>query len=288
MADPRVGGKLREFRLLALDLDGTLVPHGSALEERVIACVARLKARGIAPVIATGRRYATTLPVIQALALDTPCVVQNGAVVVAPDGTRIQTQYLDGDVHRAAIHSLKQLGLAPIAYLDGTTGLGEFYIEAGAVDPTGFLKQYTRSSRGQFSVVQDLASVRLKGVTRVITVDHLPRLESARAFVTERFGDRLRAFITHDPHYDVRRLELMNPNASKRSGVEFVAAQLGIALNDVVAIGDDVNDLEMISAAGLGIAVQNALGEVKAVAAMVTRGKAADGFIEAMDLLLAT
>jgi len=287
MADPWAGAKLREFRLLALDLDGTLVPHGSALEERVIACVARLKERGIAPVIATGRRYATTLPVIQALGLETPAVVQNGAVVVARDGARLQTQYLEPDVHRAAISSLKQFGLAPIAYLDGLSGLGEFFLEAGAVDPTGFLKEYTRSSRGQFSVVQDLASVRLKAVTRVITVDHPPKLEAARAFITERLSDRLRAFITHDPHYDVRRLELMHQSASKQSGIEFVAKQLGIALHDVVAIGDDVNDLEMISAAGLGIAVQNALGEVKAAARMVTRGVAADGFIEAMEALLA-
>ncbi|MFO0980468.1 MAG: HAD family hydrolase [Planctomycetota bacterium] len=277
---------LARFKVIALDLDGTLLAHGSELSRDCVAWVGRARARGLAPVIATGRRFATTRPVMELLALDTPAVVQNGAVVVTRDGARLQSWYLDNEVHRAAIAMLKHFGLAPIAYLDAPGGPAEFFLEAGARDPTGYLQVYTRASRGQFSVVQDLNQARLKAVTRVITVDDPDRLRDAQAVITEQLGDRLRSFITHDPHYDVKRLELMHRSASKLSGVELIAASLGASIDQVIAFGDDVNDIEMIEHSGFGVAVHNANQEVKAVADHVTATAMGDGFIEAMRWIL--
>jgi len=108
-------------------------------------------------------------------------------------------------------------------------------------------------------------------------------LTTMREEAREEFGDRLRTHTLINKSYQGLILELLSPMSGKWSALEAVAAEADVAPEEIIAVGDDTNDIEMIRRAGLGIAMGNAASEVKQAADRVVRSNAEGGVVEAIE-----
>ncbi|MBW2715537.1 MAG: HAD hydrolase family protein, partial [Deltaproteobacteria bacterium] len=102
----------------------------------------------------------------------------------------------------------------------------------------------------------------------------------------EEFGDRIRTHTLINKSYQGLILEFLSPLSGKWAALEAVAAETGVKPEEIIAVGDDTNDIEMIRNAGLGIAMGNAAPAVKQAADRVVRSNAEGGVVEAIEKVL--
>ncbi|MEW6746623.1 MAG: HAD family hydrolase [Planctomycetota bacterium] len=275
------------IKLFALDLDGTVLSRDSQVREDVAGAIERLRRSGVECVVATGRRLSSARPHLERLDLRGAVVLHNGAVVASsPSGPTIWSRYLDPDVCRGVLAVVKGKGLGSIVFYDAPDGPDEMMIEAASPDPCGYLRWYTKLVKGCYTIMEDLGRASLRRVTRVIAAGEIGVLRDTAALLGEMLPSEVRTLIVSDPIVSILRIEILNPEATKSAGVRVVADLLGIGLESVAAIGDDVNDLDMVREAACGIAVRNAHEELRDVADHVTSLEGPEGFLEAVEWIL--
>lgn len=239
-------------RLVALDIDGTLVDHSGYLPESVRAAVRGVVDAGIPVVLSTGRSWHATRPIFEALDLPPgPAVSSNGAVIVDYPPMRIR-DVVTFDA-RAVIKQVSERYPQALLAVE-VIGLG--YRVTGHF-PEGDL-------HGDIEVVgvQGLAA---QEVTRVIVRD--PNGDSAT------FGAVAAGLGLHGVSYFVGWscwLDIAPDGVDKAHGLSKVCSKLGIRADDVLALGDGRNDIEMLRWAGRGVALGDAPDEVRAAADHVT------------------
>jgi len=260
------------YRLLALDLDGTVLTFDLQLDPRDVAAVARAQAAGIAVVACTGRPYPGALPWVQKLGLTQPFVCYQGAEVRTVAGEVL----LDHGVPRAlameVVRFCRERDLHVQAYRDDELIVERLRPEA---------EQYSRHSGMPLHVVEDLDRGMRPTTPKVVIVADPPAIERLLPEVRRRWRGRLYA-ATSLPSY----LEITNPDADKRQALEFLSGRLGITRQQAVAVGDGRNDVPMLEWAGLGVAVAGAAPEVLAAAGRVIPAPGHGGIAGLVDGLL--
>lgn len=258
------------YKLLASDIDGTILDHGGVLPAANERAIRRLHDGGVPVVLSSGRATASMRQIAQRLGLvadDTYLISYNGAVL-AP------TQ----EAPPILVDGLDSAAVADLAAYANDAGLHiQGYTETGFVSNTANenARVYAAASMLEYDVTKDLAAALPDGSPKLLIIgQHEQLLEHQRHIETLAAGRWRTTF--SNPSY----LEIVGPKVSKGTALSHLAERLGIAMEEVVAVGDSLNDVEMIQAAGLGIAVQNALDEVKAHAQMITSRSVADGAIE--------
>ena len=244
-------------KLVALDIDGTLVDHAGVLPDRVYAAVHRVIDAGVPVVLSTGRGWHSTKMVFDQLDLPPGFAVSsNGAVVVTYPPTEVvrQVTFDPTDVLDRVAE------FAPSA-LVATEEVGIGY-RVSDLFPDGDL-------HGEIVKVSD-EELRSRPVTRVVVRD--PN-SSVHDFIglAHRLG-------LHGVSYFIGYtawLDIAPEGVHKATGLSEVCARLGVSPADVLALGDGRNDIEMLRWAGRGVAIGDAPDEVKAAADAVT-----DGFAE--------
>jgi Cof subfamily protein (haloacid dehalogenase superfamily) len=266
-------------RLVALDLDGTLVDDGLELRERTIAAVRAALARGVSVSIVTGRMTTSALRFARALGLVDPMVGYQGAIIrampAADDGRLgrlLLHRPLDAAAARGAIVYSRSIGLSP-----HVNHLEKFII--GADDPR--IDDYSAWFGGRAVLVGDLGAAIQRPVSKVISVadEPIPHdvLDAARA----RFAGLAEVTVSHP-----RFLEFLRPGVSKGVAVAWLARRAGVPLANVLAIGDQFNDVEMITAVGHGAAMPHAPAPVRAVARYVAPPLDAEGAAQLIEQLV--
>lgn len=244
--------------MVALDIDGTLVDHAGNLPDEVHAAVQALVRRGTPVVLATGRSWGDTLPIVEALGLPPgPAVVSNGAVVVdhSPYRLRKQVTFDPSPVIRQVVEAAPHLRIA-VEDPRGGYRLNELFPEG---DLTGEMRLQT---------VEELCA---EPTTRVILRDPDASTEDFQQ-LAKRLGMRgVSYFIGWSAWLDIAPV-----GVNKATGLKEVCAELGVKRKHVLALGDGRNDVQMLKWAGRGVAMGDAPGEVRAVADHVT-GTFADG-----------
>jgi hypothetical protein len=250
------------IRLIALDIDGTLVDDGLVIGERTLAAVAEAIRRGIAVSLVTGRMATTAVPFAETLGLTGPIVSQQGALVramAAPNSKRIGRllyhRPLKPEVTVDIVRWCQERGLTPhFNYL-------EFMI-VGANESR--LKEYRLFVGDRLRIVPDIAARAHSPVTKVVAIGEgrhsLDVLAEARAC----FAGRAEVTLSH-PRY----LEFLAAHVSKGMAVRWLARRTRVPLGQCLAIGDQYNDLEMISEVGHGVAMPSAPAAVQAAARFV-------------------
>jgi hydroxymethylpyrimidine pyrophosphatase-like HAD family hydrolase len=255
-------------RLVALDLDGTVVRYAQFDDEptaRVRAAVDAVRAAGVPVIVATGRSVWGALPTAAALGLDgIELVCSNGAVVY--DG-RARTI-----LHEVTINP----GPAALALAERAPTAG-FAVERGAdgwLHTAGFVRDFP----GPFLAEVELAELLTVPTPRLVgRLDDFTPEEAAGIAAAALSG----AEYTWDIGYS-SWIDVMAPGVSKASGVALVAADLGIAASDVLAIGDGSNDVELFGWVGHAIAMGQAPESVQAAAHAVTESVDDDGVAVAL------
>jgi Cof subfamily protein (haloacid dehalogenase superfamily) len=255
---------MSRYKLLALDLDGTLLNSAMRLSEVNTEAVRRATEAGVHVILATSRWFAMAKRTADRLALTTPMITSNGAEVRTQDGGTLLSLALDPEAAREIV----------------TWG-----------DDHGWEMFTTMGHASYMNMRPGIIPEKLPGGLRIAKrhSDHLGEgepvtlqvwQEAAVSEVRERFfpkyGDRLRfSFNTPigQPHYVV----LSHPEAEKARALRSVCGELKIAPEETIAIGDSESDIEMLRFAGLGIAMRNSPDEVRREALHIAPSNDEDG-----------
>jgi Cof subfamily protein (haloacid dehalogenase superfamily) len=273
------------FRLLALDLDGTLLDPYGKLPDAARRAVGEARSAGLEVVLCTGRRFRTALPLLRELELEGHVVVNNGVLVkdIATART-LHHAYLPEELYADALELMREAG-PPLVYIDAYEEGTDMLVEA---DPRThrFQADYLEDHEEHCRVVDDLAGVDRTDVIMLSRMGDEATLLPLRERAALRFGERLHTHVIWNKNYEGLIFELLSPASGKWRALERVASERGIGADEIAAVGDDVNDAELLSRAGLGIAMGNAVDEVKQAADLVVRGNAEGGVVEAIDRVL--
>ena len=285
------------YKLLVVDIDGTLVNSRDELTEPTRQALRRAVDAGIHVVLATGRRYRRSRPLVKSLNIDAPLVTASGALVKNPatHKTLYRAEFKRESIV-AASRLMVRRGFEPIWFVDVTEDgthpneAFEFYCtcqevldgEAGGPDLAEYISSNSAFGRVWPNLVEDPPEDIYTGFA-MGSFEEMSEL--AAALKKERPG----VFYTHvirSPKFVPFICEIAPIDATKWSAIERLAAEWGIENGAICAVGDDVNDIAMIQAAGLGIAMGNALPAVKQAADRIAPGHDHDGLVEVVEWLL--
>jgi len=269
-------------RLLALDVDGTLTDPSGALRPAVADRVRAARERGLRVVLCTGRRYRTTLPLLEALELEGPVVLHNGVVVKdAATGETQAHRYLPEAVYRAAMEVVTKHH-SPLVYVDRYHEDFDMLCESGErAHP--FQADYCEQNLEVIRQVERLDDARPRDVVMVSCMADGESLESLRIEIETEIGESIRTNFLMNKSYRGYILETVSGLSGKWPALLALAEAEGISREEIIAIGDDNNDVEMVEQAGLGIAMGNAVEALKQVADHVTGSNAEDGLATALE-----
>ncbi|QBD82402.1 HAD family phosphatase [Ktedonosporobacter rubrisoli] len=258
------------YRLLAIDLDGTLLTPEHKITPRNFAAVSKAVEAGMTIVVATGQTLNVLRAVCAELPLNAPQIVYNGAMIA--------------DIHSGVVlheHLVPEELILPTLAVMREAGLYRVYHTHQHV----FVDQNTPNARNWYRPpappaleVTDVASLYPRPCIKLVGVGAAETLRQKRIELEQRLAGQL--YVTQASS---ELLEFMHPVVSKGYALGIIANILGIAPEEIVAIGDNHNDIGMLRFAGLGIAMGNASNEVKAEADYVTLPNAEDGVAAAIE-----
>lgn len=259
-------------RLVALDLDGTVIDHDKALPAGHVRAVAELMAAGIHVAIVTGRPLVTSRWVYQALKLRTPLVCYNGGWVGYPDRSPFASSVLS----ETDVRDL-------VAFLADQQGTICCYPEADT-----WLMDRVTAQTAHWSVLYktDIAIDHARihawngSSCKVMFIAEPPRLAEVAARLLAHFAGRFHVVVSEDD-----RFEVSSAGVTKAWGLSRLAAHLGVERKHVWAVGDAANDSEMISWAGHGCAMGQASDRLKRLARHVLPSVHARGLCALPSLL---
>jgi hypothetical protein len=265
--------------LVALDIDGTLVGEDLVVGERTRAAIAAATARGVAVSLVTGRMASSALRFARALDLRGPLIAYQGGLarlMPEPGSTRLGRllwhRPVPAVVAREAIVWSRERGLDP-----HVNHLERFILRAD--DPRA--DDYSAFMGSHAELVQDLLAAIVHPVTKVLAVGDEHRPHEVLAEARERFAGRADVTISHP-----RFLEFVAPGVSKGAAVRRLARRFGVPLANTLAIGDQYNDLEMLSAVGHGVAMPSAPEAVMAAARYLAPPVAEEGVATVLEALV--
>ena len=246
------------IRLLAIDLDGTLVNDRLEMDPWDVAAVKAATAAGVVVVLATGRMFKSSLRYAQPLGLKGPIINYQGAVIreIASGEVWYRCE-LTVEMQQRVLAFAEPRDWHVNAYVDEVVYTARARPEADL---------YARVAMVPYDVVGPLSKWVSRDSTKMVLVALDPADVPARiAGLSAWMGDVAR--VTRSLDWFV---EVVNPRVSKSAALAMVADRLGIARAEVAAIGDNLNDQDMLSWAGFGVAMGNAPEALKAVAKCVT------------------
>ncbi|MGQ9897258.1 MAG: Cof-type HAD-IIB family hydrolase [Acidobacteriota bacterium] len=271
------------YRMLAVDLDGTLLDPDSKLTLRTRLAIERaIQEYAVSVVIATGRRFHSARPIARDAGLTTPLVTHNGALVkdIATSAVHYY-QPLDISVAQELLAIGKAFGADTIA-LDDPEGDGRILTD-GVSEQNAALRYYLEINRKYVHLVDDLRRFVKEPVTQVMFCGPCAPMQAMAQVLERDMATKARLLMTTYPHNDMTILDLMHPSCSKAAGIAYVASQFGIAPDEILAVGDNYNDLDMLRYAGRGILMGNAEPELKALEFELTAPNTEDGVAQVIE-----
>ncbi|WP_028972858.1 HAD family hydrolase [Spirochaeta cellobiosiphila] len=257
-----------KFDLVVSDLDGTILNNKVADRswlEVMRAGVRRLQDRNIKFTIATGRPEISALPIARELGIDTPIITYNGAQIINREGTVLYENTYDLKHWEPFLYNLLERGGSVVLYREG---------EALCLEHSDRIKQYEVKEnipcrRCSWSDIRRLSTY------KILLLGDMDLLKSVWAKCHPGQDQEYQMFQSESDH-----LEIVGQGISKGTALVYLAEYLHVSLGSTIAIGNHYNDMDMLKAAQLGIAVANAEPGLQSTADFVTRHAYEDGVIE--------
>jgi Cof subfamily protein (haloacid dehalogenase superfamily) len=266
-----------EIKLLIVDIDGTIAGKSNQVTNRVKKAIHAAQAKGVRVGIATGRMYKSALKFHQEIGADFPLIAYQGAWIQDPaTGTTHRHLPVPVDIARELIDYFEQSHLfdklSLHVYLDDRLYVRE-------INPDTEL--YIGRSGIPAHPVGDLRKVLTANPTKILAMsEDISLIDSLLLDLRHRYPQDALHITTSVPIF----LEATQSGVNKGSAIDYIATKLlGISAANVLAIGDNFNDVEMIEYAGVGVAMGNAPDDVRAIADWVAPHIEADGVAAAID-----
>ncbi len=274
------------YRLLAIDIDGTLVNSRHELTDRTRETLLDAKRAGVEIVLATGRRYSRVLPLVEPLEMNVPLVTASGALIkrASDHQTLFRAEFVAGALDRC-LELVAAAGDEAVLYAD-TFDEGYEYYQCGTAAPEPLLAEFFAKNAGCGRVCRELMTQPPPGIFAGFVIGDRRRMIDLRDSLLRHLPELLYVHVLRSPRYAGFMCEIAPFGVSKWTGVYHLAEQWGIRPDEICAVGDDVNDIPMIQAAGLGVAMGNALDEVKAAADRIAPANDDDGLVAVVDWIL--
>lgn len=274
------------IKLLVMDLDGTLLPHGGSISDRTIAAIRAARERGVITTISSGRNIPSFIEYARTAGVNGPLIGMQGAIareLPAPgesgSGTLLRHVPFTSSLAARAVEWCRQNDLWGHAVIqddyafDATDPHYETYqgwLAGNAVERLHSIHDLSHHLRQE-----------PKEISKVVAHAPAGHPETVLAHARETFGGELDVTISH-PEY----LEFTAPGVNKGAALEWLAARLNIPLAQTMAIGDQHNDLEMLVAAGHGVAMHGAPEPVQRAARYLAPPSEEDGAARVIERLI--
>ena len=258
------------IRLIAIDIDGTLMPStGPRISPRNCAALRAAEAAGIEIVISTGRRQAYAMPLIARVGLseDSVMISSNGAVVRGFDGTLLDRRFLSVDAARRLCHALR--GYGTLVFTFDREGLGGLVIE-NLQQLHARIERWVESNRPYLLEVQPIERAFDNGeepIQGMICGTVAEMIEAERLLLGSDIAPHMAMHRTEYAARNLSILDLLPPGCSKGAALDSLAQIRGLERDQIMAIGDNLNDIEMLEYAGRAVVMANASAEVLTLAA---------------------
>ncbi len=258
-------------RLVAIDMDGTLLPSFSqSISPRTARALNSAQAAGITVAIATGRRTAYTVPLVEEMGLraDTPLITSNGAVIRTLGGEPIELCHMDARIARGLCGLLR--GFGAVVFTFDRTGRGELVLEDLPM-AEGRISLWIEANRNAIEVVEPLEDALQDGddpIQGMVTGTVTKMRQAEAALKASEWASLCESQRTEYPARDLSILDLLPRGVSKGWALERLAAHLGVDRKETMAIGDNWNDVDMLEWAGQAVIMGNAAQELRTMAKM--------------------
>ena len=285
------------FRMLAFDLDGTLLEKDGSLADESAAFLRELSERGVVVAAATGRRLWSALPKLRGAGLSGSCVVHNGALVadIGLAKTLCATPLTREEVAKL-VARVEARRLGAVLFTDAPRGPREILHRHGGADPTGFLAWYARYAAGHLTALEGPleadpappAGTAGESVMRVVAHGNESQMRALVAEVEAEDGSGVRGFVQREMAVPGFRAELLARGADKWRGIEWIARRASIAPAAIVAVGDEANDIEMLREAGHSFAAPGSSAPARAAAREIVEGDGPRALVAALRRVFAS
>lgn len=267
------------IKMVALDIDGTLLDPQGELRPAVRQAVRQAMAAGVHVTLATGRRFDGAAAIAAELGVELPLVLHHGTVIQdSLSGAVLYEDALPDGLLATLVAAAREHGQQPVLHCSPAASheILSGPPEADNAAAAAYLARHGGSRR--------LPYAELTTMSRVLSVGFYSYDDTLRPLYEHLSGEDacLATFWEPGAIWKDFLLEVVHADCSKASALAHLAAQYGIGMHEVMAIGDERNDLEMIAAVGLGVAMGNAVPAVRERAAVVVASNADDGVAEAL------
>ena len=279
------------IRLLALDLDGTLLNSRGEISDRNRTALADARVGGVHVAVVTGRRFRDARPIALDLGLDVPVISHNGALTKhARTLETVAVMPLPLEAALRAISVGRSAGGDPLVSVDHE-GLGVLVYDHISGDNLALVEyiKWARRIHGDESTqsVQKVDSVEdylEESPVHLAFSGGFVKMTALAEKLDAALATSVKIFCTTYPKKDFALVDIVHPQASKGAGVAAAALELSVARDEVMAIGDNLNDLEMLEFAGTAVVMENAETALHDIAEFhLTTSNDADGVAIAVE-----
>ncbi len=258
-----------KIKLVATDIDGTLVKWDTRVSDGVKNCVKKLQENGVKVVLVTGRMHCATKHLRDELGLNSPVVSYQGGLIKDSDGKTLYQENLDSDYAKEIINWAHENDVHLNLYIDD-----KLYVEKD----DDCVKRYTDGKFVPYTVCP-FESLKIENVNKILAIDY-GNAERVTGWVNELQAKFPELYIVKSTPFFC---EIGSPMAKKSLGVEFLAKHWNLSQDEILTIGDQNNDIELLKAGGVKVAMGNATPELKECANFITDSVENDGFVKAID-----
>jgi len=276
------------YKLLALDVDGTLFTSGGFISKHTKRKIAEAKQKGVMVTLATGRHYPFAKAIARELHLDAPMITHDGAYIAHPHNDEIyDVKRIPHQVVQAIIRLLVPLHVRVMILHESESitnhkfGWKDLIHRIGQLASLKYylLENYSYQYMASEQMIAYVARKSLSPPKMFVTGEE-KKMELAKERLNKRFAQEIN--ITTSGY----GLEILPLGTSKGKALSLLGEKLGIDRGEMMAIGDHYNDLEMIEYAGLGVAMGNAPVEIRMRADFITRTNDEEGVAYAIEKFL--
>lgn len=270
--------KLKPIKLVACDLDGTLLSSDNRIGEKTVQIIRELMNFGIKFILITGRIHSASVKYAEMLGIEEPIVSLNGALVKFPKGKTIKAFYLPQKRVLKALELAEKYFVNILLYSEDKV----IYTPENMIFPSyiGNLEAETMEVDSYYDYVDMVLRV-------VFSSDRKPILYRIAYKLEPIFFSNISTSIYPSLRYDnLTYLEVKRNGISKATGLKYVRKYYGLRKREIAGIGDFYNDLEFLKNVGVAVAMKNAVSEIKYNADYVTsKTNDEDGVGEFLEIL---
>lgn len=257
------------IKMIATDIDGTIADWNGHFSPAVRNCITKLKNAGIKVVLVTGRMHSSAIHVAKDLELDTPLISYQGGLVKDCGGNTLYRKNLNSDYAKEIIVWARENNVHINLYIDD-----KLYVESD----DEIIKYYVDGKHIEYTVCS-FDDLEIENVNKILAIDikDADRVSSWVGELKKKYPDLY--IVKSTPYY----CEIGSSEAKKSLGVKFLCDLWGIKREEVLTIGDQDNDIDLVESGGVGVAMGNATEELKKHADYITDTVENDGFVKAVE-----